>query len=94
MTVGKVARAARKKESGKVSQEQRDEIQKLYRHALAAGDDDKALAIAKRMPVPPRFANVFKEAFGAQWLLDQGFDLSDAVAYYGEGWLHEPGKYR
>lgn len=77
----------------KLTENTRWKIVREYDQAMHDGDEERAERIMKRLPIPPVVANVIKECFGAQSLLDEGFDLSEAVERYGEAWLHEKGKF-
>jgi hypothetical protein len=41
----------------------------------------------KSMPMPPYLAKVAKELHGADFLIDGGWNLTEADAEYGLGWL-------
>ncbi len=55
--------------------------------AWDAGDREKFLEISKKVPVPPEVAMAFKEGFGADFMINSGFDLSEAEKEYGKDWL-------
>ncbi len=67
-----------------------DERMEILGHGLdayEAGDRKKALEIAKQVPIQPGVANAFKQVYGVKYLVDAGFDLSEAIEKYGEEWL-------
>ena len=43
--------------------------------------------ITKSIPMSPYLAKFAKEHFGAEWLINSGWNLSEADAEYGPGWL-------
>ena len=46
-------------------------------------------ALRIQIPLHPGVADDIKRFNGIQWLIDGGFNLTDAVAAFGEKWLHE-----
>jgi len=54
---------------------------------LDAGDREGYNRIMRTMPMPPYLAKVFKEKVGADFLINGGWDLSEAEAEFGPGWL-------
>lgn len=52
-----------------------------------AGKLSEAIALIKTVPVPPYLAKAFKEAYGSNALVSTGFNLDEAEAEYGSGWL-------
>ena len=50
-----------------------------------AGDQEGAMRLMKTAPVPPYIAKVIKEKVGAEYLA--GWNLSEAEAEFGTGWL-------
>jgi hypothetical protein len=50
-----------------------------------AGDAEGAVRLMKTAPVPPYIAKVIKEKAGAEYLT--GWNLSEAEAEFGPGWL-------
>lgn len=63
------------------------ELRKARNAAVDADDMDKAVEIAKLIPLPPEVANAFKVGFGADFMRDSGFNLSAAEEKYGSDWL-------
>jgi hypothetical protein len=41
----------------------------------------------KQIPLQPYLAKFAKEHFGAEFLIKEGWNLSEADAEYGPGWL-------
>lgn len=59
-----------------------------YNAASQAGKDDDALKIIQQLPIAPHIARAVKEVMGTEYLLNSGFDLSEAEAKYGKNWLN------
>ena len=53
------------------------------------GKKQDAAALRIKIPLHPGVADDVKRFNGIQWLIDGGFNLTDAVAAFGEKWLHE-----
>jgi len=53
-----------------------------------AGDEEGAMRIMKTAPLPPYLAKVYKEKVGSKQLLESGWNLSEAEAEFGPGWLN------
>jgi len=51
------------------------------------GKRDEADKLLKTIPVPPFLAKIGKDVYGADFLVNGGYNLSEAEAEYGEGWL-------
>lgn len=55
-----------------------------------SSDDPKYREIARKLPVPPEVAIVFKENFGVDYIKELGdCDFSLVIEKYGENWLEE-----
>ena len=54
-----------------------------------AGDDEGAIRLMKTAPIPPYIAKVIKEKVGADFLIKEGWNLSEAEAEFGSGWLNK-----
>ena len=54
-----------------------------------AGDDEGAMLLMKTVPIPPYIAKVIKEKVGADFLVKEGWNLSEAEAEFGNGWLNK-----
>jgi hypothetical protein len=52
-----------------------------------AGNKAEAVRILKQIPLAPHLAKVAKEFSGADFLIESGFNLSDAEAEFGPDWL-------
>jgi hypothetical protein len=55
--------------------------------AIAANNLDEATRLTKLIPMVPEIAKAAKEALGAEYLRQSGFNLSAAEAAYGKDWL-------
>ena len=54
---------------------------------LDAGDREGYSRLMKTAPMPPYLAKVFKEKVGVDFLINGGFNLSEAEAEFGQNWL-------
>jgi len=52
---------------------------------MDAGDEEGGIRLMKTAPLPPYIAKVIKEKAGAEYLA--GWNLSEAEAEFGPGWL-------
>ena len=55
---------------------------------LDAGDREGYNRLMKTAPMPPYLAKVLKEKVGADFLINGGWNLSEAEAEFGQGWLN------
>lgn len=51
------------------------------------GKSEEAEQVYKQIPLQPYLAKFAKEHFGADFLINYGWNLSEADAEYGLGWL-------
>ena len=54
---------------------------------LDAGDREGYSRLLRTAPLPPYLAKIYKEKIGAEQLLKSGWNLSEAEAEFGPGWL-------
>jgi hypothetical protein len=54
---------------------------------LDTGDSEGYMRLMKTAPIPPYIAKVIKEKVGADFLIDEGWNLSEAEAEFGNDWL-------
>jgi hypothetical protein len=54
---------------------------------LDAGDREGYSRLIRTAPLPPYLAKVMKEKVGADFLIDAGYNLSEAEAEFGKDWL-------
>jgi hypothetical protein len=52
-----------------------------------AGQIEEASRVLRQIPLPAYLAKFAKEKIGVDFLIQQGFNLSEADAEYGPGWL-------
>ena len=52
-----------------------------------AGDKEGAMRLMKTAPMPPYLAKVMKEKMGPDYLINSGWNLSEAEAEFGSDWL-------
>ena len=66
-----------------------EKVDKAYQSALLsqAGDEEGSIRLLRSIPMPPYLAKVFKEKVGADFLIDAGYNLSEAEAEFGKDWL-------
>ncbi len=55
--------------------------------ASSRGDKKEASRLRRSLPLAPHLAMVAKEMYGKKYLIDRGYDLSEADAEFGDGWL-------
>jgi len=55
---------------------------------LKAGDEKEYLRLTKTIPMPPFLAKIMKEKVGADYLINEGWNLSEAEAEFGPDWLN------
>ena len=56
---------------------------------MDAGDEEGGIRLMKTAPLPPYLAKVIKEKVGADFLIKEGWNLSEAEAEFGIGWLNK-----
>ena len=54
-----------------------------------AGDEEGYIRLMKTTPIPPYIAKVIKEKVGADFLINEGWNLSEAEAEFGRDWLNK-----
>jgi hypothetical protein len=52
-----------------------------------AGDEEGYMRLMKTAPMPPFLAKVMKEKVGVDYLINSGWNLSEAEAEFGHDWL-------
>jgi hypothetical protein len=52
-----------------------------------AGDREGYIRLMKTAPMPPYLAKIMKEKVGVDYLINSGWNLSEAEAEFGPGWL-------
>jgi len=66
-----------------------EKVDTAYKAALLseAGDEEGYSRLIRSIPMPPYLAKIFKEKIGVEFLLNGGWDLSEAEAEFGSDWL-------
>jgi hypothetical protein len=54
---------------------------------LKAGNTEESNRIIMELPMPPYLAKFAKEFIGTDFLIKGGYNLSEAEAEFGPGWL-------
>jgi len=54
---------------------------------LDAGDKEGFSRLIRTAPMPPYLAKIMKEKMGVEFLIDGGWNLSEAEAEFGQDWL-------
>ena len=70
----------------------KEERSRLLHKAIelgAMGDKEGERKIIRQIPMKPSLADDIKRIEGLQFLIDGGYNLTDAINEFGEGWLHE-----
>jgi len=58
-------------------------------HELSqAGDEEGASRLIRTAPIPSYIAKVMKDKMGADFLIKGGWNLAEAEAEFGPGWLN------
>ena len=52
-----------------------------------AGDMEGYSRLTLTIPMPPYLAKIMKEKMGSKFLIDGGYNLSEAEAEFGPNWL-------
>jgi len=55
---------------------------------LDAGDKEGYSRLTRTIPMPPYLAKVAKKTMGADFLIQGGYNLSEAEAEFGSDWLN------
>jgi len=51
------------------------------------GDREGYNRLSRSIPMPPYLAKIYKEKVGVKQLIESGWNLSEAEAEFGPGWL-------
>lgn len=57
--------------------------------ARRLGNSEEYMRLIQQIPLAPHLAMVAKEIWGKEYLLQSGFDLTEADARYGKYWLNQ-----
>jgi hypothetical protein len=67
-----------------------ERLDTMYQAALLIDEDyDKAHALIASVPLKPELAKIGKEVYGADFLIEHGYNLLEANKAYGEDWLYK-----
>ena len=68
-----------------------EKIDRAYQSCLLeqAGDTEGSTRLLRSIPMPPYLAKVMKEKVGADFLINGGWNLSEAEAEFGQDWLNK-----
>ena len=66
-----------------------EKVDTAYKAALLseAGDEEGYSRLIRSIPMPPYLAKIFKEKVGMDFLVNGGWNLSEAEAEFGHDWL-------
>jgi len=53
-----------------------------------AGDEEGYDRLIRSVPMPPYLAKIMKEKMGVDYLINGGWNLSEAEAEFGNNWLN------
>jgi hypothetical protein len=57
--------------------------------AAEAGDEAEEFRLLRLLPMAPHLVLAAKEVYGIEYVKNSGWDLSEAYAELGEGWLEQ-----
>ena len=69
--------------------EQRIELIDKFKDADKSGNEAEAVKLLRQIPISPWLAKAGKEVFGRDFLIENGYNLSEAEEEYGKDWLSE-----
>jgi hypothetical protein len=72
----------------KLTEEEMKAIMDAASEALERDDDESFFSILKQAPLDAHQADELKNYWGIESLIEGGFNLSEAVATYGQEWLY------
>ncbi len=55
--------------------------------AEESGNAEEAGRLMRELPLAPGLAQIAKEMYGKDYLVTRGYNLSEANAEFGDGWL-------
>jgi hypothetical protein len=80
---------AKEKIMAKMTKEEEFDILQASLDAADRGDYEEENRLLLLLPLAPHLAKVAKDLWGKDYLLQEGFDLSEAEAAYGPNWLDQ-----
>jgi len=68
-----------------------EKVDKAYQACMLrrSGDEEGSTRLLRSIPMPPYLAKIYKEKVGAEELIKSGWNLSEAEAEFGSGWLNQ-----
>ncbi len=69
------------------TEEEYDQLQEEANAARERGDIEEFDRLMTILPVPPRILKAFAVGFGRDFIIESGYDLTEANLEFGEGWL-------
>jgi hypothetical protein len=68
-----------------------EKVDTAYKAVLLrkAGDEEGATRLIRTVPLPHYIAKIMKEKMGADFLINGGWNLSEAEAKFGSNWLNQ-----
>jgi hypothetical protein len=73
--------------TNQMTREQTLDILNGINEATGRGDEKEAARLSRMLPLAPHLAKAVKDMYGKDYLLSLGYDLSEADAEYGAGWI-------
>jgi hypothetical protein len=70
-----------------LTHEQRLGIIQASLDANERGDHEEEIRLIRLLPLPAHLAKAAKEMYGKEYLIERGYDLSEANEAFGHGWL-------
>ena len=70
-----------------MSLEERAQLISASLAAGKAGNKDEEIRLMRKLPLAPHLAMAAKEMYGKEYLLEHGYDLTDANEEFGNDWL-------
>ncbi len=71
----------------KLTMEETTEIIRASLKAAHEGNYEEERRLLRMLPLAPHLAMAGKEVYGAEYMKNAGYDLSEADEEFGEGWL-------
>lgn len=72
---------------GLMTFEEKEVVLDAIYEANLAGDEAEAGRLMRKLPLAPGLAEIAKDMYGKEYLVENGYDLSEANAEFGDGWL-------
>jgi hypothetical protein len=68
-----------------------EKAQTMYKAVLLfdEGKEEEAALLVKSVPLMPEMAKIGKEVYGADFLIENGYNLLEAEKKYGGNWLYK-----